>query len=245
MAIASTDLIAYNCANKPDDDVSTGGGAIDLDYRPTFTQLAASDNLEAFSSSAADTGTLTITGRATTGVIQQTTIVLNGTSTVTNANTFERILSVSNSGDANGTITVRRSPAGATVCTIPAGERGVYALFKRSASESGITIRYDKIFWRNAHAGLTLQSAKAQLSADPDSRIRVGIATSVGDSATIANRKTAPAGITFVDDGADQSLPGSALAAGANVGQWIELNLPAADSPHKTTFTSQISGTSI
>src|SRR3979411_2268578 len=113
--------------------------------------------------------------------------------------------------DAVGTVTFRRQPAGATIYVIPIGERGTSALFKRSASGSGILIRYDKIFWRNNHATLTLNSALIRITADPDARIRQGIHTSTGDSATIANRLTAPGGITFVDDNIDQAVPGTSL----------------------------------
>ena len=245
MPITSSDLIAYSAANKPTDDTSTGGGAIDLLNRPTFTQLAANDDTEAVSTAAGDTGTLTINGRSITGANSNTTIVLNGTTVVTNATVFERILDVTNSVNAVGTITYRRSPTGATIATIPVGERGVSALFKRSASESGIATRYDKVFWRNSHGSLTLNAAKNRLSVDPDSRIKVGVHTSKGDSATIANRKTAPGGVTFVDDGVDQDVPSTTLASTENIGIWIEQTLPASDTPHKTTFTLQLSGTSI
>lgn len=245
MPIVAADLISYCCANRPVDDTSTGGGGRDVDIRPPYTQLAANDDTEAVSDNAGDTGTLTINGRSATGALSSTTIVLNGTTTVTNATVFERISDVTNSVDAVGTITYRRQPGGATIGTIPPGERGFSMFFKRSASESGIAIRYDKTFWRNNHATLTLNDAKVRLSADPDARIRQGVHTSVGDTATITNRKTAPGGITFVDDNVDQSVPGGSLAAVTDIGVWWEQNLPASDSVHRTTFTSQITGTTI
>lgn len=245
MPIVAADLIAYNCLNRPTDDTSTGGGAIDPDVRPSFTQLTANDDTEAVSTSASDTGTLTINGRAATGATNSTTIVLAGTTVVTNATIFERILDVTNSVDAVGTVTYRRQPSGATIFTIVPTERGCSALFKRSTSESGIAIRYDKTFWRNAHASLTLNDAKVRLTADPDARIRQGVHTAKGDTATIANRKAAPAGVTFVDDNVDQAVPTDTLAASENIGVWWEENLPASDPAHRTTFTSQLSGTTI
>ena len=66
-----------------------------------------------------------------------------------------------------------------------------------------------------------------------------------GDTATITNRVTAPAGVTFVDDNVAQNVPTNALASAETIGVWWEENLPANDFAHRTTFTSQLSGTTI
>jgi len=245
MAIVAADLIAYNAINQPTDDVATGGGGRDVDSRPTFTQLAANDDTEFQSTNAGDTGNVTTNGRSATGATAAETLTLTGVTTKTGTQVFERILDVRMVADAIGTVTFRRQPAGATIYVIPIGERGASAFFKRSASAAGIVIRYDKMFWRNNHATLSLTGAKTRLTADPDARIRVGVHTSVNDSATITNRVTAPGGITFVDDAVDQTVPGTDLAAVTDIGLWIEENLPASDPAHRTTFTTQLSGATV
>ena len=245
MPIVAADLVAYNCVNRPTNETATGGGAIDLKVRPTFTQLAADDDTEYVSTSTLDTQSSTVNGRSATGANVQEVLTLTGATVKTGTQVFERILDQLLVSGAIGTVTFRRQPAGATIFTIVPPERGCSALFKRSASESGIAIRYDKTFWRNAHATLTLSAATVMLTADPDARIRQGVHTAKGDSVSIANRKAAPAGVTFVDDNVSQAVPTNALAAGENIGVWWEQNLPASDPAHKTTFTSQLAGTTI
>lgn len=245
MSILTTDLLCYNAANQPTDDTTAGGGGRDTLSRPAFTQLAANDDTEFQSTSASDTGNITTNGRSSTGATVGETLTLTGVTTKLGTQVFERILDIRMAANAVGTVTCRRQPAGATIYVIPIGERGTSALFKRSASGSGILIRYDKVFWRNNHSTLTLTVAKTRLSADPDARIRVGIHTSKGDSATIANRLTAPGGITFVDDGVDQDVAGTTLEAVTDTGLWIEENLPASDPAHRTTFTTQLSGATV
>lgn len=247
MAIVATDLVTYNAASRPQDDTSTAGGSRDVDVRPTFTQWTATAQVAFQSSSGSDVGNVTVTGRAASGAFQTETFALTGVTEKLSTNSYERILEILMAADAVGTITVKQGSGGTLRYTIPVGERGCAACFKLSASEASIAIRYDLIYWMNQNGTLTLNSAKYRLSADPDARIRHGLAAAKGNLSTITNRKTTPAGITFVDDNVDQNLtpPNDTLAAAEVMGVWIEENLPASDPPHKTTFTLQLAGTSV
>ncbi|MFQ5702701.1 MAG: hypothetical protein ACE5HT_01630 [Gemmatimonadales bacterium] len=248
MPIVAADLIAYNALSRPEDDTSTGGGGIDIDNRPAFTPLAANDDLEVLSSAAGDTTqVVTVDGRDATGAFVTATATLNGTTAVilSPATTFERVLSVLLNADAVGTVTLRRSIAGATVYAIPIGERGASAFFIAAASQSGAVTRYDKMFWRNAHGSLTLTTAQVQLTADPAAVIRQGVAATKGDTATIANRVTAPSGITFVDDSVQQAVPTNNLASTENIGVWIEQALAADNAAIRSTFTTELAGNTV
>jgi hypothetical protein len=245
MPIVASDLIAYSAVNRPSDDTTTGGGAITTLVRPVLSPLSAIDDIEAVSSSVSDTGDLTIVGRGTDGLLVTVPITLAGTTTVINATLFERILSVTYVTPANGTIQLRRRGGGPLICTVPAGEQGVSTLFKSAIGEAGVATRYDKFFFKNVHGSLTLSAAKVRLTADPAAKIRIGLAAAVNDTATIANRKTAPGGITFFDDNIDINLPGAAtLAAGERIGVWVEQALAAAEAAFNSTFTVSITGTS-
>lgn len=245
MPIVAADLVAHIAVNNPTDDTSTGGGAIDTLGRPTFTQLTA-NALIAVISDGADTRVVTIEGRNAAGAIVTEALTLNGAVEVVGATTFERINKITMAvADAARTVTVRQGAGGATRATITVNERFRHSHFQRSASEAALVLRYDKHFWRNAHATLTLNDAKTRLSADPAARMRVGIAAAKGDTVTIVNRKTAPAAITFVDDNVDQTVPTGALAAAEHIGLWVEQNLPANDPANRTTLTTQLSGTTV
>lgn len=245
MPIAEADLLIYNSLNRPEDDVSTGGGAIDPDYRPEFIQLAAADQVEALSADAGDTTQqVTVDGRDATGAFVTETKTLTGTTPVVFATTFERVLSVSMDGDAAGVVTIRRDGAGATVALIPVGERGVSETFIKSQSEASPTVRYDKLHWLNNHGSLTLNDAQVQGTADPADKIEWGVHTAKDDAATITNRKTAPGGVTFVDDGVQQAVPSDTLAAGEAIAVWIKQSLGAADAPLEDSYTNELAGTS-
>ena len=245
MAVLASDLIARQAANMPEDDTSTTGGAVNLNGLIEFTPLAANDAVEAVSDNAADTMNLTLTGRNAAGAIVSETLALNGTTVVSFATlgTIERVLKIELASAAAGTVTVRRASVGPTIVAIDAGITSVRRLFYDSASEAGATTRYEKVFYGNANSTDTLNSAEIELTADPATTIRVGCAPSVNDTATVTNRKTAPASVTFVDDNVAQSIPGGVLAAGDEIGVWIEMQRGAGAAAVKNTFTVQVAGT--
>lgn len=245
MPLVASDLIAYSAADRPSDDVSAAGGAIDATVRPILTPLTAVDDLEAVSSSASDTGVLSVVGRLETGEITTLNLPLAGTTKVEDSTLFERVLSVQYSTTPVGTLTLRRRPTGAIVCVIPSGERGVSALFKGAAARNVGSVRYDKFFFKNVHGSLTLSSATIRLTGDPSVRIRIGLATALNDSGEVANRMTAPAGISFVDDNVDISVPGGGtLAPSQAIGVWVEQTLIAAASAVNSTLSVSLNGTS-
>lgn len=245
MAILASELLVFGSANRPTDDVATSGGAIDNDYRPTFAQIAATDNVEILSSNAGDTTqVLTLTGRNAAGLYISENLNLNGVSVVTSAAAFERVLSATLDGDAAGNVTVRRATGDTLIGTIPAGERGFYANFIKSASQTGAVDRWEKVFAKNTNGSLTLNDADVTLTADPSSRIMIALAASKDDSGSVANRLTDP-GLTFSDDNVVLSVPTGFLATNSAIGVWIEQGLQAADAPFKSTYTLRIRGTSV
>lgn len=245
MPIADTDLKKYQSANMPEDDAGTSGGAINTNGILEVTQLAANDALEALSSNAADTMNLTIHGRSAAGAIVNEVKALNGTNVVsfTVLGTIERFLKALLAAGPAGAVTIRRAGGGATVCVIPAGKTSARILNYDSKSEAAQTVRYEKEFWKNEHGTLTLNGATMKLTADPSAKYKIGCATTKNDSGSVANRKTAPGGITFVDDNIDAGIPGGNLAAGDAIGVWIEQTLAAGAAPAKTSYTTELAGT--
>jgi hypothetical protein len=253
MAIVASDIVFYAAVNKPTDDASTNGGAIDADERVFFTDIAADDDIEVVSSNAGDTMNITVTARQENGVIDSQAVALNGTTPVvlSTLGVVERVLRALLASDAAGTITVRRQGAAGDIGTIPPGERGFRRMFiNATADPSGGSTKnyYEKFFIKNNHATLSLLNAAVIQSADPTGKVAMLLASAVNDSATTANRLTAPGAAdtldpdSFVDT--SQAVPGANLAAGAAIGVWLRLQLAAGDAPFKNTFTPQISGSS-
>lgn len=252
MPIVAADIVLYASANMPDVDTGTNGGAIDPLRRLTMTQIAANDDIEVISSSAGDTQNCTIVGRNAGGSIVSETAALTGVTAKIFATlgVIERVLSVELASGAVGTITVRRSVAGATVGTIPVGERGFMAMFRKAASDPAVQKDYfTKGFLKNNHATLALLSAVVRQNSDPDARINHLLANAVNDSATTADRLTAPAAGATQDpdtfDDTDKNVPGTDLAATAAIGVWLRLRLPAADPPHRASYALELAGQSV
>jgi hypothetical protein len=247
MPIAASDLKAYQAASMPEDDASTTGGAIATAGLVEFTDVAADDDLEAVSDNAADTMNLTITARNAAGAIVSETTALAGTTPVvfSSLGVIERFMKSLLASAAAGIVTIRRSPSGATVATLAAGKTSTRRLFYDSASEAGATTRFEKLFLKNEHGTLTLNNAALKLTTDPAATIRIGGAPSKDDSATVTNRKTTPASVTFVDDGVSQSVPGGTLEAAAAIGVWAEMQRGAGAAAIKDTFTVELSGTTV
>ena len=244
MSITAAELIAHGSAGRPEDDSATSGGAIDLTHRPEMTQLT-SNSVVAAVSDGADVRTVTVTGRNATGAIDTEILTLTGAVEVVGAKTFERILKLEASApDASRTVTVTQGSAGPTRATITPNEQDRSGMFLKSASEASPVDRYEKFFWKNTNATLTLNSAEVELTADPATKIKISLAATKDDTGSTTNRKTSPGGV-FVDDGVAIAVPSGVLAAGEAIGTWMEQALAADDAAQKTTFTTQLSGTTV
>lgn len=94
MSVISPEVIVYGCANMPEIDTGTMGGAPDITRRLSFSDMLANGLLDAVSSSASDTGVnckLIYAVRDGTGTIVNETLQLNGTTKVAGTKTAERI----------------------------------------------------------------------------------------------------------------------------------------------------------
>lgn len=244
-SITSSELVFYNAANEPTDSVSTGGGAIDTLRRPDFTQLtqAGGEKVDVVSSNAGDTTqTLTLTGRLVDGSLVSETISLNGTVTVSSTNTYERVLKAELSATCTGNVTTKGHTSTTVFRIIPAGERGYQAIFQQLASDPvSTTTWYAKFFIKNTDATLALTSSVVKENADPSGVIDFGLAGSLNDSVTIANRITAPGGIAFASTAVN--VPNSQnLSSGSAIGVWLRLTLAGGNAALKTSWTGEIDG---
>jgi len=249
MSVTAAEIILYGSANMPQDDVSTSGGAIDLTTQivPTsaslFNALAASF-LDYVSSNAGDAMNVTVTGRNAAGSIVTETKALNGTTLVSGAVAFQSIEKIVIASAAAGTVTITKHTGGATVTTIVAGVTTMRRLFYAAAADpaSGATqTRYEKFFIKNtdgtnSYLGLTISE-----TSDPSAVLDFAVALAVNDTVSVANRKTAPATITFASTPA--TIPGADLAAGAAIGVWARLTLAAGSAAAEYAWGIQTSGT--
>lgn len=252
MSIVAGDLIFMASANMPETDGTTTGGAISTTTRVEFTDIAATDTVQLVSDNGSDTvRTVTVTGRDSTGAIVSEQKTLTGTTPVNTTQTYERILkAVASAGHATWNISVKRTTGAVLIGTIPASSGATITTFRRmfydASSAAGEVIRYEKVFAKNNHGSLTLNSAQITLTADPSATVTVGCEASVNGTQSCTNRITAPDPVvTFVDDSVAQNVPTGALATTQAIGVWVKFTLSAAHAPVKNNFTLQLSGTTV
>lgn len=250
MSIVAADLESWGSVNEVVDDTTTHGGAIQDDAHASggvkieFTDISATDDVEVLSDGS-DTRTITIYGRLATGAIASEGIVLSGTTPQTSTNSYERILrAVASTKDGSRTVTVRKASDDVTIGTIGINELEFRRRFYDAASESGAVTRYELTYLKNAHATLTLNAAKVQLSSDPASNLEIALANAKGDVSTITNRKTTPGSIgSWTDDATDIAVPTNTLAAGERIAVWARQVLAGGAAAFKNTWQLQLSGT--
>lgn len=248
MNVSASDIVIYGSANMPEVDGATAGGAIDTTVRvlPDSASLynTLNDTVEVLSSASGDTTqTVTVYGRNSGGTIISEVINLNGTTVANGATTFERIEKIVVSGTHTGTITVRKATGDNLIVSIEPGVLTIRRPFYDvSADVSGGSQRkyYEKVFVKNNNGTNALLGATIQENSDPSNKTAFALAGSVNDSGSVANRQTAPGGLTF--NSSDKTVPGTDLAAGSAIGVWFELTLPAGDPATKTTYTLRITG---
>jgi hypothetical protein len=247
MAVSATDLVAYASAGRPTDDTSTSGG--NISSAPTLrvffsnADIAAADTVQILSDGA-DTRTFTVIGRKADGTeATWGPFSLTGATPLTSTDQFERIQSVIlSTTDASRTVTLRRTTGATTITTIPPLENGAVRMFRNAASDPSVQKDfYELLYFKN-------NNGSSALLAPTISEVAGGLATSCtfgvggakGNIASVANRVTAPGGITFNDTA--KTVPGTDLAAGEFIGVWVKLTLAAGTAGQKGTYTLQIAG---
>ena len=125
MSVLPNDLAFYGCANMPEDDSSTVGGAVDTSVKVVFEDIAPTGNLQVVSSNSNDNAggtnrTVTVTGRDASGSLIAEAATLNGLTPVAMVSntSWERILKAVKSGATDGDVAVEEATAERTATAV-------------------------------------------------------------------------------------------------------------------------------
>ena len=154
MAVSSSDVVVYGSQNMAEADNAIQGGAIDTAKRVVFTDLEANDSVKIVST-AGDTGTVTITGRGSTGAIVSETLTLNGTSSVAGSTTFQRILKIV-CASHSGIITVQDVSDSTNIVEIESSVTEIRRPFYNVSADTvdgSDRAYYEKVFVKNNRTG--------------------------------------------------------------------------------------------
>ena len=252
MPVLDSDIVVYGSASMPDDDAPQDiGGAIDLTTRISFTDIAATDQVEIFSDNAGDnTQTVTLFGRNAAGELISDPVALNGLTVVSSALTFERIEKILVSAAHAGNITLRDQDSDTEIVVIESGVLQIRRPFYGAGAEAAAgaqRIYYEKIFFRNNHATLSLTNAQILEQIDPTGLVAFGLEATLGGTDTNGagnNRQVAPAGYSF-DDTAKAVANAQNHTALAAQGVWLSLTLAAGAAAQNSSYTLRESGETV
>lgn len=252
MPVVDSDIVVYGSASMPDNDTPTQiGGGIDLTKRISFSEIVATDLVEVLSDNAGDTTqTVTVYGRNAAGELVSEALSLNGTTLVTSAVSFERILKIVVDAAHTGTVTVRDATTDTEIVAIESGVLEIRRAFYNAAADvSGGANRkyYEKVFFKNNHATLSLTSAQMLEQADPSGKVAFALESTLNgsdDNGVGNNRLVAPSGYTF-DSAAKNVANSQNHSAQAGQGVWLELSLTAGDAAQNSSVTLRESGQTV
>lgn len=106
MSVLPSDIVIYGCADMPEADAATVGGAPDFTKGVDFTDVSPNVTLDIVSTSASDTATkITYDVRDPTGAVKSVTATFNGQTVVAGAQQAERLLYAAITGGAIGPVT--------------------------------------------------------------------------------------------------------------------------------------------
>lgn len=105
---------------------------------------------------------------------------------------------------------------------------------------------FEKLFFKNSHATLTLTAATVKENADPSGLVTFTLETTnngTGTNGAGNNRKVAPSTGVGTFSSSDQNPAGSQLLAADVVGLWVKLSLAAGQAAQNTSYTTELTGT--
>ena len=252
MAVSSSDVVVYGSQNMAEADNAIQGGAIDTAKRVVFTDLEANDSVKIVST-AGDTGTVTITGRGSTGAIVSETLTLNGTSSVAGSTTFQRILKIV-CASHSGIITVQDVSDSTNIVEIESSVTEIRRPFYNVSADTvdgSDRAFYEKVFVKNNNGSSSLLSASISEQSDGVDTAGSGfvdfdLEIAKNDANTSTNRITAPAASGMLNSGtfdsSSKNVPGTDLGSGDSIGVWLKLSLPKGTAAANSTYTLIVTG---
>lgn len=242
--IVSSDLVIYASEYTPFDNSSSAGGSINSSGLRTYFDISYTGQIIAYSNTIADTGILTIYGRlSSTGTLINETIQMSGTTIVSSSNYYERISRVVLSEIAKGTITI------SGIGTIPLGEVGFTKAFINAESPvdgiPGQTL-YEKVFYKNNNTSSTLLNAYIEeQQAGLYNIVEFSLENSLNHNESIANRLTAPTGVSVYSN-SSLDVPSTNIGALQAQGIWLKMTvLPDNTSGNNSFYRLRLNGYSI
>jgi hypothetical protein len=145
----------------------------------------------------------------------------------------------------SGTITFRNT-AGSGLATMESGVDTIRRPFYNVAADAaGGSTRnfYEKFFLKNKSTTNALLDAVIIESSDPSTKLTFALQSGINDVHQVANRETAPTTSVTAFSSSAKNPSGSIINTGVAIGIWLNLTLNAGDTPAKTTYTLQASGT--
>jgi len=242
MSIVPSDIVIYSSQNMPLDDSSVAGGSINSGIRVVFEDVTNTGVITAFSSSALDTGNITVVGRDVVGIITNDTFQLNGTSPVAGTQNFERIISCSVDNISSGNISISGNIFLGSIYQNESGFTRPFYNATANPNGGADKVLYEKVFIKNNNTTNALLDATVQeISSGLYSKIQFGLEKGQNYNESVANRLTAPTGVTSYGSGIS-GVSNTNISPLDAQGVWLKFDLNAGDSAQDSFYQLQIAG---
>lgn len=248
MSVVASDIVIYSSQNRPVNDLTTAGGPIDSGVRATFTDIVTTDIVEISGTDAADTGSLTVTGRNSAGVIVSDVVQMSGLTLVSGTQQFERILSAYVSPTANGNILLRDASSDTEIGYIYANESGFQRVFYDATANAGggaAKTLYEKVFVKNNNTSTALNNCTiTEVATGVYSLVEFGLEDIKQSTESVVNRANAPTGVSGGYGSGSSGLPQDGYLNPLDYqGIWLKFDIAAGAASQNSFYRLQVDGT--
>jgi hypothetical protein len=245
MSVVASDIVIYASVNMPTGDTGAAGGDINSGVRVVFDDIVPTSLVEVVSDSGNDTQNVTIVGRDSAGLIQTDTFALSGTTAVSGAQLFERILTATLDGVATGSITFRETVTNTGIAVIYPTESGFrrpfYNAIANPAGGADKTL-YEKVCIKNNNETNALLTATVtEISSGLYNIVQFGLEPTLQATESVADRTTAPTGVTYYGAAAS-GVAGGDLSSLSWQGTWLQLTLTAGTAAQNSYYQLRVQG---
>jgi hypothetical protein len=251
MSLTAADIKVFASQYTPTSDTDISGGPINSGIRVVFTDIVATDKVEASSTNAGDVGDLRITGRSSTGELAYDTLSMLGTNPVTGIQNFERILYMGYDDPTPhvGTITIRDDATEAIIGTLEpkvSGLRRIYWDATANPIFGSTKAFYEKIFIMNTHPSESLLDAQVEeIPSGFYTNVTFGLENTLQSPQTISNRLAVPTGVSSYGNGPTDIPQFGVLPPLDYQGMWIRMSVTGGTPATNSFYMFKVIGNSI
>jgi hypothetical protein len=249
MPVQASDLKFYASEHMPENNTSLSGGDINTSVRVVFSDIVNVDTIDVFSTNNTLNGTLTVIGQDANNDPIQENFTLAGTTTVAGTSLFKNIWRMYYLDAAHtGSIYIQDDSTSTVIGVLEDYVTGIVRVFHNTIADyygGNSYVYYEKVFVKNTHASSTLLGVEvSEQQLGLYDVISLGVEDSFRADQSVANRLTAPTGVSSYGAGPTPTVEGPHLLPGIYQGIWLKLESEPGDPTANSFYGLRVTGRS-